>query len=156
MSPDTLVIAYGNPLRGDDGVGPAAGEVIERWQLPHVQVRIVPQLVPELIDDIAHAGRVLFIDAADRPRGARFIHGIVGARRSPGPLGHHETPANLLALLHDLEGRTPEAWLLTISASSFAHGESITPRTADNLQAALAWVRHWIAEPSGAKPAEPI
>ncbi len=57
-----LVIGLGNSLRGDDGVGCWLAQRAERW-LPAERVRAVRQLTPELADDLAAAGRVLFIDA---------------------------------------------------------------------------------------------
>src|SRR5436190_12555441 len=59
----TLVIACGNPLRGDDGVARVAGERLIALQLTEVRVLTVHQLMPELIEDIKKAARVLFLDA---------------------------------------------------------------------------------------------
>jgi len=153
MNIHTLVIAYGNRLRGDDGVGPAAGDIVKSWQTPGVKVLIVQQLLPELIEEMKHAARVLFVDGAINVSNSAYIGSIVVPKKSRRSLGHHELPANLLALLRDLEGRAPEAWLLTISASSFEHGEQITPLAEKCLKEALTWIRNWLAEQTCTKSA---
>ena len=141
----TLVIAYGNRLRGDDGVGPAAADIVAQWQLHGVKVRIVHQLTPELADEMKSVERVLFVDAALSAGECPFASRAVTPNKSRRPLAHHETPASLLALLCELEGRAPQAWLLTISAYSFDHGAPLSAEAEDNLQAALAWMRAWVA-----------
>lgn len=146
----TLVIACGNPLRGDDGVGPAAADVVKSWKMPGVKVLAVHQLVPELIDEMRMVERVLLIDAGINVEGP-FQAAIIEPKKSHRFFGHHDNPANLLALLHELEGRTPMAWLVSISARSFDHGEAITTNAQDHLHAALAWIRDFLVEPSCTK-----
>ena len=143
---EDLIIAYGNRLRGDDGVGPALGDIVNTWQTPGVRVLIVQQLVPELIDDMKHAARVLFIDAATITGADGYRVDEVRPCKTRPMIGHHETPANLLALLNDLEGRTPRAWLLTIAGFSFEHSEQMTSAATNSMAAALAWIRPWLAE----------
>jgi hypothetical protein len=58
-----LVIGYGNELRGDDGVGPAAARAVAAWNEPGVQGIATHQLTPELADAIAGAEEVVFVDA---------------------------------------------------------------------------------------------
>jgi len=149
----TLIIGYGNRLRGDDGVGPAAADIVKSWRTPGVVILTVQQLLPELIDEMKHADRVVFVDAAVSVNESTFSTNIVEPKKSRRSLGHHESPANLLALLHDLEHRTPEAWLLTISAFSFDHGEQLTETAANNMRAALAWIRAWLGEQTCTKSA---
>ena len=84
----SLLIGIGNPLRGDDGVGPwlvetwgrrraRRGEVRsaqrgEGGELPaRLQVRVVDQLLPELAEELATVRRVLFVDAWRVSLGAR-------------------------------------------------------------------------------------
>ena len=142
----TLVVASGNRLRGDDAVGPAGADIVKSWQTPGVEVLAVHQLAPELIDEMKRVERVLFIDAGMNLDSA-FQTSIVEPKQSRRFFGHHETPANLLALLHALEGRAPKAWLVSISALSFDHGEELTKNAQNHLQAALVWIRDFLAEP---------
>lgn len=140
----TLVLACGNPLRGDDGVGPAAADAIRSWQVPGVKVVTVHQFTPELIDELIPVARVLFIDAAISTAEGPFDSCLLEPKRSRRFFGHFETPANLLALLYELEGRTPEAWLVTISAYTFDHGDTLSEHAAARLPLALAWIRTWL------------
>lgn len=150
MNIQTLVIACGNPLRGDDGVGPAAADIVKSWQLPGTKVLAVHQLVPELIDELKSVQRALFIDAGTNFEGA-FQAGVIQPKKSRRFFGHHETPANLLALMHELEARAPDAWQVSISALSFDHGDQMTRKAQDHLHAALGWIRDFLAEPSCTK-----
>ena len=152
MYVQTLVIACGNPLRGDDGVGPAAADIVKSWQMPGTRVLAVHQLVPELIGEMNGVQRVLFIDAGTNIEGA-FQAGVVQPKKSRRFFGHHETPANLLALMHELEGRAPNAWQVSISARSFDHSEKMTRQAQEHLNAALGWIRDFLAEPSCTKSA---
>ena len=65
MSP-LLVIGIGNPLRGDDGVGPRLAAEAEalaprprRGREPDLAVRAVQQLTPELAPEVAEARAAL-------------------------------------------------------------------------------------------------
>jgi hydrogenase maturation protease len=137
----TLVIGYGNDLRGDDGAGVRAATRIAA-QEPQAQVIISHQLTPELAVDVAAATQVVFIDAyAAEERGARLrIERICGddlaARASA--LVHHSQPAQLLSLARRLFGSLPEAWAVGIPAFCCAAGESVSPETAQRIDEAVA------------------
>ena len=145
MTPQTLVIGYGNRLRGDDGLGQAAADLVRGWQMPGVEVRTMHQLVPELADVVAKTDRVLFIDAAvpGSIQGCFTCNRIAPLRSRP-TIGHYETPANLLGLVHALEGSSPDAWLLSIAASSFDPGDALSEDAEHNLREGLAWIRRWL------------
>ncbi len=61
--PWSLVIGVGSDLRRDDAVGRHVAEVIEAMALDHVSVLVTTQLVPELVEPISAADRVVFVDA---------------------------------------------------------------------------------------------
>jgi hydrogenase maturation protease len=143
----TLVIASGNSLRGDDGVGKAAADIVKSWRTPGVKVLSVYQLVPELIDEMKEVQRVLFIDAGTNTAGRAFETCIIEPKQSRRFFGHHDTPANLLALLRDLDGRAPEARLLSISACSFDHDDGLTDIAGNNMRAAVEWIGKYLLEP---------
>ena len=65
MAARVLIIAYGNPLRCDDGVAWRAAEALE-GKFPSEQVEILRlhQLAPELADAVRQRELVLFVDAA--------------------------------------------------------------------------------------------
>ncbi len=65
----TLILALGNPLRGDDGVGPAVAECLQKADLPPgvtVQDGGTPGLETALL--LQGYDRVLIVDAAEMGR----------------------------------------------------------------------------------------
>ena len=62
-----FIIGYGNPARGDDGLGPACAEAIEALGLPGVAVQTNYQLQVEDATDIVSHDTVIFIDADADP-----------------------------------------------------------------------------------------
>jgi hydrogenase maturation protease len=151
----TLVIGIGNRLRGDDGIGPAVADEIASWNLPGVKAIAVHQLVPELVAELEQAARVLFVDAAVDLRDQSYAWKQVETALSPHPLGHHDTPENLLALTRDMMGRCPDAWLLAIAIACTDIGETLSPTAQRNIAAALPALRIWIERPARLSPDTP-
>ena len=127
-----LIIGYGNPLRGDDGVGWRVAEAA-RAALPEgaATVLTVHQLTPELAEPISRAGRVVFVDAAaEGEPGTVNCFGLedTGQRPVLQPIGSHlTTPDALLAMAGELFGRRPPATMVTIVGESFEVSEALTP-----------------------------
>ena len=136
-----LVIGYGNALRSDDGAGIRAATMIAARD-SRARVITCQQLTPELVDDIAAAAQVVFIDAyAANERAARLrIERIVGDDGDAASvLGHHANPARLLALAGRLHGHVPEAWVVGVPGHCFDVGEAISNETAQRIDEAAAW-----------------
>lgn len=141
----TLVIGYGNDLRGDDGAGICVAGKIAK-QSPQTRVIIIHQLTPELAGDIATASRVLFIDAYPaRETGAKLRIEKISATqaRSESAIGHHGDPSSLLRLADELFGAAPEAWLIGIPAFNFDLGEKFSPQTTERIDEAIETVRRF-------------
>ena len=134
----TLVIGYGNELRGDDAAGiRAATRVAERF--PASRVIVARQLTPELADDIAAASQVVFIDAyAANGNGARLRIERVCGENVRNVLGHRGDPAGLIALASGLFGGSADAWVVGVPAYCFAVGEAFSPETALRIDDAVA------------------
>ncbi len=121
-----LVIGYGNPLRGDDGVGLKVAEAIEALQLPGVRTLICQQLSPEHAEPISQARVVIFVDAAvDAPKAVQVRQLEPGG--SSQLMAHAADPRTMLALARDVFGHAPEAWWLTIPAVKLGFDESLSP-----------------------------
>ena len=137
----TLIIGYGNALRGDDGAGRIAADLLrDRIRNPQVEILSQHQLLPELMEPISRAARVIFIDASVSGRAGKFSR--IPLR--PGPacsrFTHYTTPESLLAGSQSLYGHTPEATLYTIPGSFFEPSQELTPavrRAVDDLVATL-------------------
>ena len=58
--PRVLIVAYGNPLRSDDGVGWVVAEELRRsLALPEVEVLRLQQLLPEVAESLSRAETVI-------------------------------------------------------------------------------------------------
>lgn len=138
-----LLIGYGNPGRGDDGLGPAFSEAMSAHALAGLDVDTDYQLVAEHALAVADRDLVVFADAlmgADEP--FRFERVAPGR---PEVLGSHSLrPETVLALADTLYGGTPEAYVLGISGYEFGEvWEGLSGRAEANLKAAKAFFLSW-------------
>ncbi len=151
----TLILAWGNPGRLDDGLGPALADEVSRLALPDTVVASDYQLQVEDAADVARRERVIFVDA-DRTGPAPFrFERIQAADSGFGFSTHSVTPAALLALARDLFGGEPEAWLMGIRGYEFdGFGERLSTPARQNLLAALAHLEAILASgrPSRVRP----
>lgn len=138
MRSGLLVIAFGNDLRGDDGVAHHVARRLLRTSAFAGAVHCVHQLTPDLAETIAGAERVCFVDARE-PDGAADVMMLQIAVdvRSPS-LGHAVSPGTLLALCDALYGRAPQAWLVTLPTQNFDYGEELSPVARKGVEDAVA------------------
>ena len=128
-----LVVAYGNPLRCDDGAARRAAEMLEGKFLPdEVEIVSLHQLGPELAESASQTQCVIFIDAAtgDGQPGqvqvTRMSDGS-GEPAGPRPFCHALAPASIIGLAIRLYGTRVQAFSVTITGQNFDHGESLSP-----------------------------
>jgi hydrogenase maturation protease len=135
-----LVIGYGNPLRGDDGVGPKVAEAVEELHLPHVRTLICQQLSPEHAEPVSRARTVIFVDAAvDAPKDVQLRK--LEPNESSQLMAHAADPRTMLALARDVFGHCPEAWWLTIPALKLEFSEELSPAARHGCEVALQQIR---------------
>jgi hydrogenase maturation protease len=117
-----LILACGNTLRGDDGVGPWLAAWAEERFGGEAAVRVVArqQWTPDLAEEVAQAEAVLFLDCAlDSAPGEVHTTTVEAAAASSALATHHVGAAELLALSEELYGSLPRnALLLTVGAGS--------------------------------------
>lgn len=127
-----LVIGYGNPLRGDDGVGWWVAEATAAC-LP-VEVLTTHQLTPELSATISKAKQLVFVDAAatGTPGQVNVLPLSVSDQAAIASAfdSHLVLPDQLLGMAARLFGHAPEAYLVTIAGESFALSEELSPPVA--------------------------
>ncbi|MGA2569402.1 MAG: hydrogenase maturation protease [Terracidiphilus sp.] len=125
-----LVLACGNPLRSDDGVGlRLASWAAQRFQADSgVRVLSSQQWTPDLAHEIASADSVLFVDCSiEAAPGHVNLDPVPMASEESGSTTHHMSPPALLALAHSLYASRPaHAMLLTVGAGSMELGETLT------------------------------
>jgi hydrogenase maturation protease len=135
---DTLIIGYGNALRGDDGAGYIAAELLrERIHNPQVEVLSVQQLTPELMEPVSRVRQVVFIDAAVMGRAGSYQRVPLRPAPACSRFTHHATPESLLAGAQSLYGHTPEAMLCTIPGRFFELGQELTPSVRRAVEALI-------------------
>ena len=126
--PHTLIVGYGNALRGDDGAGYIVAELLrDRIHDPEVEIFSQHQLTPELMELMAHVRRVIFIDASVSGRAGKVTRIPLHPAPACARFTHHATPESLLAGAQSLYGHTPEATLYTIPGRFFETGDELTP-----------------------------
>ncbi|MCZ7652285.1 MAG: hydrogenase maturation protease [Thermoanaerobaculia bacterium] len=150
----TLVLGWGNPSRGDDGLGPAFADGVAALALPEVEAESPYQLEVEYAAEVARYARVLFVDA-DRAGPAPFrIERLAPAAAAPSFSSHSVAPGAVLALARDLFGALPEAWLLGIRGYEFDDfREELSAEARANLEAALGYARAALAAGHFEEPA---
>ncbi|WP_119291824.1 hydrogenase maturation protease [Azohydromonas sediminis] len=150
-----LIVAVGNPSRGDDALGPA---LVERLRAAGVDADGTVELLVDFQLQVEHAldlvGRraVLFVDAA-RPG---TVDGVVlqpVTADDAAPLWSHALrPQAVLAVYAQVQRQPPPpAWLLAIEGRDFALGEGLGDAAHQRLGAAETKVQDWLRERAGAR-----
>jgi hydrogenase maturation protease len=144
-----LILACGNTLRGDDGVGLWLAEWAEQRFSDQPSVRILAdhQWTPELAEDVANAESVLFIDCSlASPPGAINFTPVEPAEAGRKQSTHHLDASQLVALARDLYGSLPlKAHQLTIGAGSTGLGERFSPAVTATLPEACRLIEETIS-----------
>lgn len=133
-----LVLAVGNPSRGDDAIGPELAARLEAAGLPGVEVIVEFQLQVENALDLADRERVVFVDAGTgtpAPFELRRVHAAAEFLHT----SHALSPEAVLATYRRVTGsEPPEAWLLCVRGESFELGEPLSTAAAAHLESAWA------------------
>lgn len=141
-----LVIAIGNPSRGDDALGPLFLEAIAQPIRSEVDAGAIElltdfQLQIEHALDVEGRARVCFVDAAmglDAPFELRRVFPANDGTYT----SHAMSPGAVLETCRRIHGRAPEAWVLAIGGEAFELGEGLSARARRNLAEAVeAFVR---------------
>jgi hydrogenase maturation protease len=145
-----LVIGWGNPARGDDGLAWHALEQLAAEPLgEHVAVLLRHQLTFELAERVQRAQRVIFVDAsAQGPPGRIRCRRLSPAAGEPAFFSHHLTPGTLLALTQTLFGSCPEAFSLSVGGADFTFTEALSPQVRSSLPRLLRSIRRRLHPPA--------
>jgi hydrogenase maturation protease len=140
----TIVLACGNSLRGDDGVGPRVAQELQS-ELGDAQTEIScsHQWTPELAEKISKVNLAVFVDASATPAPGQIqVRSVVAGSEKVGATTHSMDPERLLALARSLYGRMPEkAFLLTIGGESFDPGEELSAAVRAAVPVAVARIK---------------
>jgi hydrogenase maturation protease len=150
----TLVIGWGNELRGDDAAGRAVARSVAGWAHDGVTVLEAHQLLPEAAEAAAAADRVIFVDCrVAAPGAAAQCARIRRGDAAPAAcgLGHVTEPAQILDLAWRLYQAAPEAWLVTVPGTEFDVGRPLSATTSRGMRDAEAAIRTMLSESSAGK-----
>lgn len=139
---ERLVIGVGNDLRRDDGVGRLVADSIDRLGLPGVEVACVSQLVPELVERMAAAGRVVVVDA---DIDVEVVTVRTAVADGPPHMTHHGSAESLLALAATIGLAMPPVQVVGVPAEDFGMGEGLGPVAARSVGSAVDIVRGILA-----------
>lgn len=135
-----LLMGYGNPGRGDDGLGPALAEALAARGLPGLRVDTAFQLNIEDAHALMGCEAVVFADAA-KAGPEPFAFRRVEAGDAASFSSHSVSPAGLLALARQLFGAEVRGYTLAIRGYEFDEfGAPLSLRARHNLKQALAFI----------------
>jgi hydrogenase maturation protease len=146
-----LIIAIGNPSRGDDALGPALLELLDADGAQAngtVELLTDFQLQVEHALDVAGRRAVLFVDAALPGSAGDAADGVSLTRicaDAAAPLSSHALrPQAVLQVCSALKQVVPPAWQLAIEGRSFELGAPLSEIARDHLVEALIVARGWL------------
>jgi hydrogenase maturation protease len=152
MTDKILLYGFGNPGRGDDGLGPALAAAIEEIGIPNIAVDANYQLTVEDAAEIAGYDAVVFADAATQGATPFWFSRIddTSIKRESGCIGwtsHSVSPAQVVALARDLFASKVAGYTLGIRGYEFGDlDEALSARAIDNLTCAVTFARKALVE----------
>lgn len=138
MNPGAVVIGVGNPLRRDDGIGPAVADAVAERDLPGVAVSSCAGEMTQILDAWAGASVAVVVDAA--------VGGVPGRVRrctlddfvDATPFSSHELSLHKTYELARALDRAPLMVLVvTVDVDDTGHGEGLSPAVAAALPEAV-------------------
>jgi hydrogenase maturation protease len=134
-----LVLAAGNPSRGDDAIGPELASRLEVAALPGVEVITEFQLQVENALDLVGREKVIFVDAGlDSP--SPFALRRIEAAPAFLHTSHAISPEAVLATYERVHGGdAPECWVLCVPGDTFELGAALSAAAVARIEA--AWPR---------------
>jgi len=131
-----LVLAVGNPSRGDDAIGPELAARLEAAALPGVEVISEFQLQVENALDLVGRERVIFVDAGTGTPAPYELRRVTAAADFLHT-SHAISPESVLATYERLHGApAPETWVLCVRGESFELGAPLSGAVACRVEAA--------------------
>lgn len=144
-----LILGFGNPGRGDDGLGPALIEALEKQSLDcpaELTLSASMQLQPEQILDIQAHDLILLADAGWQTP-APFAFTQVRPLPDHSITSHALSPQCLLAIYQQTLGPPPPVFLLTVRGERFGLGDGFSPRAQRHLAGGLEFIVRLVQRP---------
>jgi hydrogenase maturation protease len=154
----TLILGFGNPDRGDDGVAwyilsKIAAHFNKSLSEEQIECCLVQlndvihlwfnlQLIPEISEQLANYKRAIFIDAhtVDFKEDIRVVD--LKPEFQNSPFTHHLTPSSCLSLTQSIFGRFPMATLISVRGYSFEFINQLSKKTHALADTAVEIILH--------------
>ena len=143
---ELVILGVGNDSRGDDGLGWAFLDALEKDPSVHARLIYRYQLQPEDVAEIAGARRVLFVDATKEHLEKGFLLEPGKPDRQPMVNSHWLPPSVVLGYCLQVYGACPDAWVLSISGRQWGLGQGLSKASNGYLNQALECFREWYRE----------
>jgi len=145
-----LILACGNTLRSDDGIGPWLAQWAEEKFSEDSSVRILirQQWTPDLAEELAQSTSAIFIDCSiELSPGSVRLTEVEQSAPAQGLATHHLGAPELLTLANELYDSLPQsAFLLTIGAGSTELGEEFSEPVLDSIPQACVLLERTIVD----------
>lgn len=150
----SLVVGYGNPLRGDDGIGwVIAGRLATDPRFAGTAILQRHQLTPELALDVSRADLVVLVDArSGPPAGSVSVERVDPAGATGTTWSHHLGPASLVALAGELYGRAAPVQVVSVGVGSLEVGEGLSPAVEAAVELAMETIAGLIQPARAVEP----
>lgn len=158
-APACWIIAYGNPQRGDDGIGPLVARKLSRYFecAQEVGIRELPQLDLALLEEIQSADTIIFVDASVEELQDDVEWSMVKPELNGWAMGSHSLdPKVFMGLLQLLYNRKPAAWLVAVQGHAFDLGEPLSRAAHRNAEKASVQIVDWLFKQNIALPHKSI
>ena len=144
-----LIVGCGNELRGDDAAGPLVAMTISNWQLDSVSSIAVNQLMPELIDALAHTNYAIFVESC---AGTSHNHSVqidpvvVTERclRTTRCMAGQLSPQALLSLAKQSHRNSPQCWTIKIPTERFTFFKELSPIAKTGISQAIKTINQFM------------
>lgn len=114
----TIIVGFGNDLRGEDGFGIDVIKRLQNYNLPNTKLISTFQLTPELSLELKEATRLIFIDATYSDRNNYSLACNLKEYKHD-QLSHHISIRTILMILERLYNTKPEYELYSMFTNSF-------------------------------------
>jgi hydrogenase maturation protease len=141
----TIILGFGNPDRGDDGVAwhvlagianrfgqPLSNENMEAGSVrlsDHTHLWFNLQLIPEVAEELAEYQQAIFIDAHTAEIKEEIMILKIEPEFQNSPFTHHLTAATCLSLSQTLYNKHPESILVSIRGYNFGFSHTLSQKT---------------------------
>lgn len=151
----TIILGYGNALRGDDAAGVLVVEKVRnelenradpRIKGDSLSIKTVPYLDVAFAEEFAGYSSIILVDAVlDNSEYVRVID-LTSVADNPTLSSHNSSPLVLAELLSTIYQRHPRFYLIAVSGESDSFGEGLSPRAQRSVEKAVWEVMRIIDE----------